>query len=459
MSEKFYAKGPGNEGYIKNMEVVGFHDADNHYLFQTQLYKTKDGRYYLYGGCFYGYGVEIIEVTDPAHPRHVQYMPVMDPEEYSYMSTPKVQICDDLMIVANGNCIPIIHGPAPEHYKPAPGGVHIYSLKDDPEHPEKLSFWDTGDDDNPGAGVHRFTYNGGKYLHLSATAPGFIGYIYRIIDISDPRHPVEAGRWWNPGQFLGNQTKATQKKNIHGWNGFDTYPGYVHFPFADTDRNLTYISCVGAGFKILDISDPQVPQVLGEVQMTPPFATKFGGALCHTFMPILGTNYAVGMQEGERFWCYSKEIHDKFGTQAMCGIEMFDVSDPTDPVMIAVFPYPEVPEDFPYKNFNYCGMDYPGPMGPHNLHEPMSHKPWLENRKDRVYDCYFHAGLRVYDVSDPFVPKEIAYFIPPNPEKPLWELEMANKPLGTAEDVVVDDRGYIYLNTMHDGVYILKSLV
>lgn len=459
MSEKFYAKGPGNEGYIKNMEVVGFHDADNHYLFQTQLYKTKDGRYYLYGGCFYGYGVEIIEVTDPAHPRHVQYMPVMDPEEYPYMSTPKVQICEDLMIVANGNCIPIIHGPAPEHYKPAPGGVHIYSLKDDPEHPEKLSFWDTGDDDNPGAGVHRFTYNGGKYLHLSATAPGFIGYIYRIIDISDPRHPVEAGRWWNPGQFLGNQTKATQEKNIHGWNGFDTYPGYVHFPFADTDRNLTFISCVGAGFKILDISNPQVPQVLGEVQMTPPFATKFGGALCHTFMPILGTNYAVGMQEGERFWCYSKEIHDKFGTQAMCGIEMFDVSDPTDPVLIAVFPYPEVPEDFPYKNFNYCGMDYPGPLGPHNLHEPMSHKPWLENRKDRVYDCYFHAGLRVYDVSDPFVPKEIAYFIPPNPEKPLWELEMANKPLGTAEDVVVDDRGYIYLNTMHDGVYILKSLV
>lgn len=459
MSEKFYAKGPGNEGYIKNMEVVGFHDADNHYLFQTQLYKTKDGRYYLYGGCFYGYGVEIIEVTDPAHPRHVQYMPVMDPEEYPYMSTPKVQICEDLMIVANGNCIPIIHGPAPEHYKPAPGGVHIYSLKDDPEHPEKLSFWATGDDDNPGAGVHRFTYNGGKYLHLSATAPGFIGYIYRIIDISDPRHPVEAGRWWNPGQFLGNQTKATQEKNIHGWNGFDTYPGYVHFPFADTDRNLTYISCVGAGFKILDISNPQVPQVLGEVQMTPPFVTKFGGALCHTFMPILGTNYAVGMQEGERFWCYSKEIHDKFGTQAMCGIEMFDVSDPTDPVMIAVFPYPEVPENFPYKNFNYCGMDYPGPLGPHNLHEPMSHKPWLENRKDRVYDSYFHAGLRVYDVSDPFVPKEIAYFIPPNPEKPLWELEMANKPLGTAEDVVVDDRGYIYLNTMHDGVYILKSLV
>ena len=89
----------------------------------------------------------------------------------------------------------------------------------------------------------------------------------------------------------------------------------------------------------------------------------------------------------------------------------------------------------------------------------MTHKPWIEDRSDRVYDCYFHAGLRVYDFSDPYVPKEIAYFIPPNPEKLCFDVKMANKPLGTAEDLVVDDRGYIYLNALHDGVYILKCLV
>lgn len=36
----------------------------------------------------------------------------------------------------------------------------------------------------------------------------------------------------------------------------------------------------------------------------------------------------------------------------MNNLHMVDVSDPTRPTLIAEFPYPEVPEDFPYPNFN-----------------------------------------------------------------------------------------------------------
>ncbi|WP_277935412.1 LVIVD repeat-containing protein [Parablautia muri] len=198
---------------------------------------------------------------------------------------------------------------------------------------------------------------------------------------------------------------------------------------------------------------------MGEASTCPPFSGKFGGALWHTFLPLIGRNYAVGLQEGERFWIMNRELQESIGTDPMNGIEMLDISNPEDPVMISVFPYPEVPEDFPYENFNYCGLPLPGPFGPHNLHEPMTNKPWIENNPNRVYVCYFHVGLRVYDVHDPFVPKEIAYFIPPNPEELYFDLKMANPPLGTMEDVVVDDRGNIFVNTMHDGAYILRCLV
>jgi hypothetical protein len=456
MGIPFYAKSPGNEGYIKNLEVIGYHDTDGFYLFQTQLYKTKAGKYYLYGGCYKGHGVEIIDVTDPSKPRTVQYMPVMDPKKHPYMATPKCQVCDDLLIISQGNCVEFLHGPAPKEYSLIPGGIGIYSLKEDPEHPKFLSFWATGITGFD-IGVHRFCYNGGRYLHLTACAPGFTGLIYRIVDIADPAKPVEVGRWWNPGQFLGNQTKATIGRQHHAGLPGEPYPGTVHCVYVLDDK--AYLSCSGAGFKILDVSDPSVPQVLGEVSMTPPFAGKFGGAKCHTFLPIIGRNIAIGTQEGERFCLYNDEMQKEMNVWQYAGIEMFDISNPEDPVMISVFPYPEIPENWPYPNMNQCGLTVPGPLGPHNMHEPMTNKPGLENNPNRAYNCYFHAGLRVYDISDPYVIKEIAYFIPPNPEKLRFEIKLPNKPMGTTEDMVVDDRGYMFVNCLHDGVYILKCLV
>ena len=193
----------------------------------------------------------------------------------------------------------------------------------------------------------------------------------------------------------------------------------------------------------------------------PPFSGKLAGARCHTFLPLKGRNYAVLSNEGDRFACFSKDVIDNSkhsGIQPMNNLHMIDVSNPADPVLVAEFPYPEVPKNYPYANFNVAGMNgYPGPFGPHNLHEPMD-KPWLEDNTDRIYCCYFHAGMRVYDVSDPYYIKEIAYFIPPNPEKPLFDVSMPGPLLGTAEDCVVDDRGYIYMDTFHDGMYILRLI-
>ena len=68
----------------------------------------------------------------------------------------------------------------------------------------------------------------------------------------------------------------------------------------------------------------------------------------------------------------------------------------------------------------------------------------------------YDDGMRVYDVSDPYYIKELAYFIPPNPEKLLFDIPVPGPMLATTEDCVVDDRGYIYMDTWHDGMYILR---
>jgi len=219
----------------------------------------------------------------------------------------------------------------------------------------------------------------------------------------------------------------------------------------------------GAGGIILDISDPCYPKKKGQIKIQPPFAGKFCGARSHTFLPLTGRNFAVLTNEGERFAFFNKEKLENGadggkhrGAQPMNNLHMIDISDPSDPTLVAEFPYPEVPEGFPWKNFNVAGMDgAQGPFGPHNIHEPMG-KSWLEDNPDRIYCCYFHAGMRVYDVSDPYYIKEIAYFIPPNPEHTYFDVPIPGPMLGTTEDCVVDDRGYIYVDTFHDGMYILK---
>ena len=71
--------------------------------------------------------------------------------------------------------------------------------------------------------------------------------------------------------------------------------------------------------------------------------------------------------------------------------------------------------------------------------------------------------MRVYDVSDPYI-KELAYFIPqplyayfiPQPGRSCSSISSTRPHAAFTEDCVVDDRGYIYMDTWHDGMYILR---
>ena len=458
MADKFYAKGAGNNGYIKNLEVVDFNNLDGKCgMFQMQLYRTKEGKYYLYGSCFGGTenGVMISEITDPEHTRFVKYFQLVDPKEYPTTTTPKLQVADDLLICAMsaGSGPDVLVEQSTADMK-CEVGIRIYSLKEDPENPKFLGYWDCGVPHSQG--VHRFMYNGGPYVYLSCEADRFEGMIMRIVDISDPANPKEVGNWWSPEQFAdGYPNREIDHSAPHVPSFMDK--GWMHGPPFRRDDGIMFCGYGGDGLYVLDTKDVTRPKCIGHLNIMPPFCSELAGARTHTALPLPGRDLVVIQNEGERFQFFKPGSITK--AQALNNIHMIDVRDVTNPTLIAEFPYPEVPEDFPYPNFNVMNLGCQGPFGPHNLHEPMSNKPWLEQRGDRVYCCYFAAGLRIYDVSDPYYIKEIAYFIPPNPNKTPEESYWPNFPgprNAVTEDCCVDDRGYIYVTCLDDGFYVLK---
>lgn len=120
------------------------------------------------------------------------------------------------------------------------------------------------------------------------------------------------------------------------------------------------------------------------------------------------------------------------------------------PRLLSLFPLPQPPAGEPYTNFCEKG----GRFGPHNVNNE-THLPDVEKPGHLIYLTYFNAGLRVFNITDPISPKETGWFIPPLPLK-RYGPQPPNDLVQQSEDVLVDTRGYIYLDDKHWGLFILK---
>jgi hypothetical protein len=121
---------------------------------------------------------------------------------------------------------------------------------------------------------------------------------------------------------------------------------------------------------------------------------------------------------------------------------IYDVRTPSKPVTIATLPTP-TGEDFCAKG---------GKFGPHNIHE---NRPGSFQSSEIIFVTYHNAGLRVYDIRNQFEPKEVAYFVPPPPEKIVDQRPNPVKVIQSC-DIYVDPNGVMYLTDTNAGLYILQ---
>ncbi len=399
----------------ENIELVGYHDLENRPAFKIALQEVNE-RFYLYLSTFWQSGWTVLDVTDPEDPRHLQWI-----EGPDNTWTLQVQVADGLLITSMEK-IPPGWGPRPDD-PPEAEGVYIWDVATDPGAPKRIAHWETGGD-----GTHRNFYNGGRYAHLSAAAPGYKGRIYRALDLADPANPKEAGRWALPEQ------KSDEQSDMSGGRAM----AFQHGP-AHAEAGRAYLPYAAGGMIVLDIEDISSPKMISRLSVHPPLGSNIA---VHTVYPYFKRNIAIANSEALRENC----------DEPLNYTAVIDIKDERNPRVMSLFPVPDPPPGYTHKNFCERG----GRFGPHNQHHAQG-LDCLEQREERIYLTYFNAGLRIYDLSDPVRPIEIAHYIPDDPKT---RLGMLPKTLVTqSEDVLVDRRGFMYVTDKNHGLHILRCTV
>jgi hypothetical protein len=239
---------------------------------------------------------------------------------------------------------------------------------------------------------------------------GYLGAIFMIIDFNDPKNPIEVSRWWLSGQWIGGGEKPLWDTVMKSYRH--------HHPVVLHDR--AYLGYWDAGFIILDLSDIYNPKMISHCDYSPPY----GGAF-HTALPIAkhiqGRNWLIVFQE-------SLAPYNLEGKKLMW---IVDITCETNPVPVSTF-------QVPVEGFN---LDKER-IGPHQPHED------LQIKNNLVYASWFGGGLRIIDVSDPYSPIEVGYYLPSTP---------IGQSMIQTNDVFVDDRDLIYIiDRINGGLDILE---
>ena len=405
--------------YAKNMKLVGYTDQGG----RPDGVQVMVHRGHAYIGHMFSKGFSVIDVRDPKNPRAVNYIPAPANTWNIHL-----QVHDDLLLVIHAKDMFAAAEFADEraYYKGALGqkvgtaeakrvrdwsaGLAVYDVSK-PEVPRQIGFMAV-----EGGGIHRVWYVGGRWAYASVLLDGFTDYIFITIDLSDPANPREAGRWWISGMNqAAGETPSWQPTRRYG----------LHHPIVNGDT--AYCAWRDAGMVVLDVTDRAKPKLVVHRNWSPPYG---GGT--HNCLPLPDRDLLVVLDEAVL-------DHQEDGLKL---IWVFDNREPSNPVSIATFPTPNE-DDYKAKGAHF---------GPHNIHE---NRPGSFVSSKLIFATYQNAGVRVFDISDAFAPKEAGAWVPPQPAR-LADTRPNRARIIQSADVFVDRAGLIYCTDYNAGMYILE---
>ncbi|MDA0239201.1 MAG: hypothetical protein O3A84_04120 [Proteobacteria bacterium] len=359
-----------------NMKLIGQHTLNGEGAMGEgmSISITKDGRRIMWLAHerapknFTG-----VDVTDPSNMKIV----VQTDLPHASMRSNSLEVTGDIMAVAYQTKA------APDKLSPglgmSPAGVELFDISV-PENPKSISFFDCSGPHS--MGVHQLWFADGEFVHFAGGAPDFEPrnpadcQFYRCIDVRNPSKPVEAGRWWLPGTRKDDVEDPPERHPVFN-SGFRAHNTNVYPERPDR----LYLGYLDGGVFILDIADKSRPQVVGSWNPHPPFP-----GFSHTMLPLIDRDLLIVTDES---------IRDGGGDWPKL-TWVVDARDESNLVPVSTLPIPH-PDEF---------KDRGGRYGSHNLHE---NRPGPAFRSSNtIFATFFNGGVRAFDITNQYQPKEIA---------------------------------------------------
>jgi hypothetical protein len=337
------------------------------------------------------FGALIVDISNPARMEPLAFVPGNPGTRSAYL-----RVDCDRKVMALG------HSTSPENPNKAVGaalktGVTFIDVAD-PSKPVKV-----GEYNNPGGFTHGMEMDS-RYVYLCGTGEGSKTRAeeLHVVDYADPKAPRLAATFHVTGQRTGETFSEMNQKNPNGTDQWVT----CHEAIKDGQR--LYLAYRDAGVIILDIADPTKPAVVGEYDYVPPFNGDPGlprpgccpGA--HTAAPV--------PHEGRPHPSLLVLTDEHFS----CPPGFVRIMDVTNPKAMAVL-----------STIHIAGVDdvYDAAAGKFVCPpgQQSSHLPFFEPRSHGAlfYQAWYDQGLRAFDISNPFSPKEVGYFISPDTSVPV----------------------------------------
>jgi len=375
-------------------------------------------RGFAYIGHGFSNGITVVDVRDAKSPKPVEFIACPPGTRAIHLQTH-----EDLLLAVNAPSVWTMQEFQDDkaYFAGSPAdkltdqsrftsGIRVYDIAK-PAQPREIGFMPVA-----GLGPHRIWYTGGRYAYASIHFAEFSDHIFAVIDLSDPTKPELAGRWWLPGMWRAGGETPTWRQGKR----YALHHGLLA-------GSLVYAAWRDGGLTVLDIADPAKPQLLAWRNTDPPFG---GGT--HSPLPLPDRNLLVLADEPTSANC----------ADGLRYIWLYDIREPRNPVSIATFPQPA--------DADYCAKG--GNFGPHNLHE---NRPGAFQSSRLIFATYYNAGVRAYDIANPFQPREVGFYVPLNPTRML-DPRPGRPQVIQSCDCYVDRQGLMYVTDPNAGLNILQ---